>query len=148
MEFDGNLADYGGAIYISSNHNNNSCVIDTTNCSSASSITFNNNKGLINGNDLYITEREQAECTRNYIATCFGNKFLDSGLVGTPTLHVNFTTNSTEVFPGQNIRLGLTVQNFFNANSVIEVHVSLQSNGKWYNCVKYGYELLGPHMAN
>ena len=143
VEFDGNSANYGGAIYIASN-NNNSCVMDTTDCSSAFSITFNNNVGRIDGNTLYITEREQAECIRNYNNTC---KFLDSGLVGTTTLHMNFTTNSTEVFPGQNIRFRLKVLNFFDANSVIEVDVNLHCNGKWYNCDDYGYELLGPHMA-
>ena len=146
VEFDGNSADYGGAIYIESN-NNNSCVLDTTNCSSSAfSITFNNNEGLIDGHDLFITERKQAQCIGNYIATCFGNTFLDGSLVGTLT-HANFTTNSTEVFPGQNIRFGLNVRNFFNANSVIEVHVSLYCNGKWYNCNEDGYELIGPHMA-
>ena len=143
VEIDGNFADYGGAIYIASN-NNNSCVIDTTDRSSAFSITFNNNEGRIDGNDLYITEREQAECTRNYNTT---HKFLDAGSVGTATLHMSFKTNSTEVFPGQNIKFGLTVLNFFNANSVIEVDVSLHCNGEWYNCVKHGYELLGPHSA-
>ena len=143
VEFDGNSANYGGAIYIASN-NNNSCVMDTTDCSSAFSITFNNNVGRIDGNTLYITEREQAECIRNYNTTC---KFLDSGLVGTATLHMNFTTNSTEVFPGQNIRFGLTVLNFFDANSVIEVDVNLHCNGEWYNCDDYGYELIGPHIA-
>ena len=60
---------------------------------------------------------------------------------------MSFKTNSTEVFPGQNIKFGLTVLNFFNANSVIEVDVSLHCNGEWYNCVKHGYELLGPHSA-
>ena len=60
---------------------------------------------------------------------------------------MNFTTNSTEVFLGQNIRFSLNVRNFYNANSVVEVRVSLHCNGKWYNCDEEGYELLGPHIA-
>ena len=146
VDFDDNLADYGGAVYIASN-NSSSCVIDATNCSSASSITFNNNEGLIDGNNLFITEKKQAKCIGNYIATCLGNNILDSGLVGTLTLHMKFTTNVTEVFPGQNIKFGLTVLNVFNATSTIEVRVSLHCNGEWYNCDKYGYELLGPHLT-
>ena len=134
-------------VYIASN-NNNTCVIDATNCSSASSITFNNNEGLIDRNNLFITEKEQAECIGKYISTCFGNNILDSaGRIGTLTLHMKFTTNSMEVFPGQNIKFGLTVLNVFNATSIIEVRVSLHCNGEWYNCDDYGYELLGPHIA-
>ena len=138
-----NVADFGGAVYLSSVNSNN-CYFD-------SSVCFDNhflgNRGLIDGNVLYVTDQTTAFCVKDYAERCLNNATRDVHQVGTPTVFQNFTSDRARIFPGQNIPFGLKVLNFFNNSAVINVRVILQCNGHWFLCEGHGYTLTGPHLA-
>ena len=139
-----NVADFGGAVYMSSVNSNN-CYFDTTSCYANH---FIGNRGLIDGNALYVTDETTAVCVKDYAERCLDNVTKDTHQVGTPTVFQNFTSNTTRIFPGQNIPFGLTVLNFFNVSAVLNVRVVLQCQGRFVQCERYGYSLTGPHLAS
>ena len=133
ISFQNNYGIYGGALYL---ENSSSLCLCPNLC--LTNLKFNDNRATTSGNSVYFAS------SSNLKFKCQNFSMEDIGSAASSiTLHSQDSC-CLSIFPGQNIKVNISITDYFNQTSLCTAGVFISCDGQIYTCFDQHIKLSGP----